>query len=97
MLTAWGKGDDDLEPSAKMLALIEELKVADREGDKTIVYSQCELIGRLGLQAQRLTLSSYRDVHAGLDRDAVWTVRDTESEVRRQNESRGKGEESWYL
>ena len=25
-----------------MLALIEELKVAEREGDKTIVYSQCK-------------------------------------------------------
>lgn len=50
MLTAWGKGDDDLEPSAKMLALIEELRVAEREGDKTIVYSQCEFLIRFWSQ-----------------------------------------------
>ncbi|EIM84514.1 uncharacterized protein STEHIDRAFT_61302 [Stereum hirsutum FP-91666 SS1] len=61
MLTAWGKGDDDLEPSAKMLALIEELRVAEREGDKTIVYSQWTsmldliemLFGRYGIQNLR--------------------------------------------
>ncbi|KAA1467021.1 hypothetical protein DENSPDRAFT_831976 [Dentipellis sp. KUC8613] len=37
---AWRRGDDDLEPSTKMLALIKALKEADTYGDKTIVYSQ---------------------------------------------------------
>jgi hypothetical protein len=36
-----GRGDDDMEPSAKMLALIEQLQIAENAGDKTIVYSQC--------------------------------------------------------
>ena len=30
-----------MEPSAKMLALIEQLRTAENAGDKTIVYSQC--------------------------------------------------------
>jgi hypothetical protein len=30
-----------MEPSAKMLALIEQLQIAENAGDKTIVYSQC--------------------------------------------------------
>ena len=36
-----GRDDDDMEPSAKMLALIEQLRAAEHAGDKTIVYSQC--------------------------------------------------------
>ncbi len=30
-----------MEPSAKMLALIQQLQIAENAGDKTIVYSQC--------------------------------------------------------
>lgn len=41
MIATWRRGDGDLEPSAKMLALIRLLKDADNAGDKTIVYSQC--------------------------------------------------------
>ena len=41
VVAAWRRGDNDLEPSAKMLALVRLLKEADAAGDKTIVYSQC--------------------------------------------------------
>jgi hypothetical protein len=40
-VATWRRGDDDMEPSAKMLALIEQLQIAENAGDKTIVYSQC--------------------------------------------------------
>jgi hypothetical protein len=40
-VATWRRGDDDMEPSAKMLALIEQLRIAENAGDKTIVYSQC--------------------------------------------------------
>ncbi|KAN0118821.1 SNF2 family N-terminal domain containing protein [Russula decolorans] len=39
-VATWRRGDDDMEPSAKMLALIEQLQIAENAGDKTIVYSQ---------------------------------------------------------
>jgi len=41
VLAVWGKGDYDLEPSTKMLALVDLLKEADEHGDKTICFSQC--------------------------------------------------------
>jgi hypothetical protein len=40
-VATWRRGDDDMEPSAKMLALVEQLRIAEHAGDKTIVYSQC--------------------------------------------------------
>lgn len=40
VLAVWGKGDYDLEPSTKMLALVDLLKEADEHGDKTICFSQ---------------------------------------------------------
>jgi hypothetical protein len=40
-VATWRRGDDDVEPSAKMLGLIEQLQIAEYAGDKTIVYSQC--------------------------------------------------------
>jgi len=40
-MATWRRGDDDLEPSAKMLALVEQLQIAESAGDKTIVFSQC--------------------------------------------------------
>lgn len=41
LIAMWRKGDYDLEPSTKMLALINFLKSWDESGDKTICYSQC--------------------------------------------------------
>lgn len=40
LIAMWRKSDYDLEPSTKMLALIEFLKSWDASGDKTICYSQ---------------------------------------------------------
>lgn len=41
VIATWRRGDDDMEPSAKMLALLDLLQEWDASGDKTIVYSQC--------------------------------------------------------
>jgi hypothetical protein len=41
LLAIWRRGDYDLEPSAKMLALIDHLQSWDASGDKTICYSKC--------------------------------------------------------
>lgn len=43
VFATWRKGDDDLEPSTKMLGLINLLNEWDCTGDKTICYSQCKL------------------------------------------------------
>ncbi|KIM41993.1 hypothetical protein M413DRAFT_71424 [Hebeloma cylindrosporum] len=40
VIATWNRGDDDLEPSTKMLALLDYLKEWDVSGDKTICYSQ---------------------------------------------------------
>lgn len=40
VMATWRRGDDDLEPSTKMLALVEYLKEWDSTGDKTICYWQ---------------------------------------------------------
>ncbi|KAG6868140.1 hypothetical protein C0993_007214, partial [Termitomyces sp. T159_Od127] len=40
VIATWSRGDDGLEPSAKMIALIDLLQEWDATGDKTIVYSQ---------------------------------------------------------
>jgi len=42
VLATWRRGDDDMEPSTKMLALIDYLKEWESTGDKTICYSQCK-------------------------------------------------------
>ncbi len=39
VIATWRKGDDDLEASTKMLAMIDLLKKSG--DDKTICYSQC--------------------------------------------------------
>lgn len=44
LLSTWSRGDDDMEPSTKMLKLMELLKEWDASGDKTICYSQCEFL-----------------------------------------------------
>ena len=43
VFATWRKGDDDMEPSTKMLGLIDLLNKWDDTGDKTICYSQCKL------------------------------------------------------
>ncbi|KAK0483680.1 SNF2 family DNA-dependent ATPase [Armillaria novae-zelandiae] len=40
LIATWRKGDDDMEPSTKMLKLLSLLKEWDAGGDKTICYSQ---------------------------------------------------------
>ncbi|TRM63219.1 SNF2 family N-terminal domain-containing protein [Schizophyllum amplum] len=40
MYERWARSDDDIEPSTKMIRLLELLKEWDASGDKTIVYSQ---------------------------------------------------------
>lgn len=40
-LATWRRGDDDMEPSTKMMSLINFLREWDSTGDKTICYSQC--------------------------------------------------------
>ncbi|KAH9837668.1 SNF2 family N-terminal domain-containing protein [Rhodofomes roseus] len=40
MVNTWRRGDDNLEPSTKMMALINHLQEWEVTGDKTIVYSQ---------------------------------------------------------
>ncbi|KAF9074434.1 SNF2 family N-terminal domain-containing protein [Rhodocollybia butyracea] len=40
LVATWSKGDDDMEPSIKMVQLIEYIKEWEALGDKTICYSQ---------------------------------------------------------
>ncbi|KAI0041675.1 hypothetical protein FA95DRAFT_1501098 [Auriscalpium vulgare] len=69
MVATWRVGDENLEPSAKMLELIKQLKDAENAGDKTIVYSQwtsmmdlCEMLfGRYGIQTLRYDGRMSRD------------------------------------
>lgn len=46
LIATWRKGDDDMEPSTKMLKLVSLLKEWDASGDKTICYSQCLFTSR---------------------------------------------------
>lgn len=41
LIATWKRGDNNLEPSTKMLALAEHLQEWESTGDKTIVFSQC--------------------------------------------------------
>ncbi|RDB23958.1 putative ATP-dependent helicase C23E6.02 [Hypsizygus marmoreus] len=76
VIATWGRGDDDMEPSAKMLALMELLKKWESTGDKTIVYSQWTsmldlidiLFSRHGIQSLRFDGKMDR-----YQRDAVLT------------------------
>ena len=40
----WSRGDDNMEPSTKMNAMIDLLKEWEATGDKTIIYSQCRFL-----------------------------------------------------
>ena len=42
LVEVWKRANADLEPSAKMVALLRLLKSWDATGDKTICFSQCE-------------------------------------------------------
>ncbi|KAF5376123.1 hypothetical protein D9615_007674 [Tricholomella constricta] len=61
VIATWRRGDDDLEPSTKMLALVDMLQQWEATGDKTIVYSQWTsmldlldiLFSRHGIQSLR--------------------------------------------
>ncbi|VDB88476.1 unnamed protein product [Peniophora sp. CBMAI 1063] len=69
MLDTWRRGDYDLEPSTKMLAMIRLLKEAEHAGDKTIVYSQWttmldlveHLFNRYGIRSLRYDGSMTRE------------------------------------
>ena len=47
LIQTWKRGDNDLEPSTKMLALVHQLQEWDVTGDKTIVFSQCACRARV--------------------------------------------------
>jgi hypothetical protein len=79
-VATWRRGDDDMEPSAKMLALVEQLQIAEDAGDKTIVYSQCPSCPFFSLSFYFILFSSAnddahmelnRDINAGFNRDSV--------------------------
>ncbi|GLB44215.1 putative SNF2 family N-terminal domain [Lyophyllum shimeji] len=61
VIASWRRGDDDLEESAKMLALIDLLKQWEATGDKTIVYSQwTSMLDLLGILFSRHGIQSVR-------------------------------------
>jgi hypothetical protein len=72
-VATWRRDDDDMEPSAKMIALVEQLRVAEDAGDKTIVYSQCGSSSYLPLPAHRFQLPRGRNVLMTL---IIPTIRD---------------------
>lgn len=82
VIAAWRKGDDDLEPSSKMLALVDYLKEWDSTGEKTICYSQCDLVP---LFWEVIPDHRYRDINARPHRDSVLTPRYSKSAVRWKN------------
>lgn len=41
LVKIWKRGGNDMEPSTKMVKMLEYIKEAMDAGDKTIVYSQC--------------------------------------------------------
>ncbi|KAG6887923.1 hypothetical protein C0992_010201 [Termitomyces sp. T32_za158] len=48
VIATWSRGDDGLEPSAKMIGLLDLLQEWEATGDKTIVYSQSPGAGASG-------------------------------------------------
>jgi hypothetical protein len=64
VIATWRKGDEDLEPSTKMSALIDLLQEWDESGDKTIVYSQCQPSSQLLFECPELTSFGHRDFYA---------------------------------
>jgi len=68
-VATWRRGDDDMEPSAKMLALVEQLQIAENAGDKTIVYSQCPSSPNLFHSVFFFPSANDDDAHMKLNRD----------------------------
>ncbi|KAJ7619382.1 SNF2 family DNA-dependent ATPase [Roridomyces roridus] len=61
ILSNWGRGDDDMEPSTKMLAMLDLLKEWESTGDKTIVYSQwTSMLDLIEILFERHGLASLR-------------------------------------
>jgi hypothetical protein len=96
VLATWKRGDEDLEPSAKMLALVGLLKEWDSCGDKTICYSQCKR-HPLAFYTSGYMLMGYRDIDAWSDRDFVFKTRDSEFEIRWKDEQGGEGCDIGYI
>ncbi len=82
LINTWRRGDDNLEPSAKMLALVRYLKEWETTGDKTIVYSQCTYSWLVTPFSRKLTLFyGDRDIDVGSRRDPVLEARDSKSSL----------------
>lgn len=81
VIATWRKGDDDLEPSTKMLALIDLLQEWDDSGDKTIVYSQCQSDNQLPYSYPELTSFGPRDFDARPRRHSVLETWDPQPKV----------------
>lgn len=74
-LETWRNGADDLEASTKMLALIDELKIAEEAGDRTICYSQCTFRHLLASVLYSITI---RDYDARFGREIIHSVRNSQ-------------------
>lgn len=81
MVAHWRRGDDNMESSTKMVALVEALREGDASGDKTIVFSQCAYQSPSSVSVGAGGLMACRDVDARLDRDALCAVRDPQPAV----------------
>jgi hypothetical protein len=90
-VATWRRGDDDMEPSAKMVALVEQLQIAENAGDKTIVYSQCPSQFFLFFLTANgdAHMELNRDINAGSNRDGVGAVWYPVLAVRREDAERG--------
>ncbi|EMD32811.1 hypothetical protein CERSUDRAFT_143402 [Gelatoporia subvermispora B] len=74
MIRTWRRGDDNLEPSAKMLALVELLQEWDTSGDKVIVFSQwTSMLDLLEMMFPRYGIRNLR-YDGSMDRVARETV-----------------------
>lgn len=84
VLATWRRGDDDMEPSTKMLALVNYLKEWDASGDKAICYSQCEFTNQPRIVLGMCTdADDDRDLDAGPAGHRVGEGRRADSAVRR--------------
>jgi hypothetical protein len=88
-VATWRRGDDDMEPSAKMLALVEQLRIAENAGDKTIVYSQCPSPSFFMDLLIVANDDAHRDVDVGFGGDGIGAIRHPEFAVRWEDAERG--------
>ncbi|KAF6744633.1 hypothetical protein DFP72DRAFT_857330 [Ephemerocybe angulata] len=81
-LATWSRGDDDMEASTKMTALVTFLKEWDASGDKVICYSQCRwMVSQICVLVELMKIVT-RDFDVGLARDFANATWSTESSVR---------------